>query len=61
MDNKTAMAFEEAYDKFMEWYDACINAGIEPEDVVANVGGMMLITDEEQIEKISEFLGEEEQ
>ena len=41
---------DDAYELFSQWYEKCIEAGIEPEDAVAMMGGMALITHEEIIE-----------
>ena len=49
------MSKDEALTAFEDWYNACIEAGIEPEEIVSEVGGMMLITDEKTIEMFHEF------
>lgn len=46
------MNMDEAFEKFSEWYEACLDSGVSPEDVVAKMGGMALITNEELIEKL---------
>lgn len=46
------MTEEEALEKFSEWYELCLESGIEPEAVIARMGGMALITDEEVVEKL---------
>jgi predicted RNase H-like HicB family nuclease len=48
------MTLEEAVELFEEWYEKCLEAGIEPEEAVANVGGMALITDEELVERLED-------
>ena len=48
------MSYDEAYDKFRDWYLECIESGILPEEVVAEMGDMMLITSEDLIQEIHE-------
>lgn len=43
---------EEAFRIFAEWYERCLENGIEPELVVEKMGGMMLITNDVLVEKI---------
>ena len=43
---------EEAYKVFSEWYEACLENGIEPEEIVARMGGMALVTDDELVERL---------
>lgn len=45
------MSFEEAVVGFANWYEACLESGIIPEQVVAAQGEMMLLTDHETIEQ----------
>lgn len=45
---------EEAYAQFSEWYEACLENGIEPEEIVSMMGGMALVTDEEVVSKLRE-------
>lgn len=37
---------------FEEWYDACLENGIEPEQVVERMGEMKLLVNEEQIKEL---------
>ena len=43
------MTFEDAYKQFEEWYENCLENGIEPEKVVEKGGEMMLLVNEDQI------------
>jgi predicted HicB family RNase H-like nuclease len=43
---------EQAFEKFSDWYESCLEAGIEPEEVVAMMGEMALLTDPETVEKL---------
>lgn len=52
------MTKDEALSGFEDWYNACLEAGIEPEEIVSEVGGMRLITDEETITMFEEFIGQ---
>jgi hypothetical protein len=45
---------DEAYGQFSDWYENCIENGIDPEEIVARMGEMMLITDIEIIEFLEE-------
>ena len=45
-------AFDRAEEMFDEWYQFCLENGVEPEKVVENYGEMMLVTDIEMIETI---------
>ena len=45
------MSFQEAVVGFADWYEACLESGILPEQVVAAQGEMMLLTDFESIQK----------
>ncbi len=38
------MTKQEAYDMFNNWYQECIENGIEPEEIVEMMGDMKLIT-----------------
>lgn len=49
------MTLEDARLLFEEWYESCLENGISPEDVVSDVGGMQLITDEEMICEIEKI------
>ena len=46
MDKKSA------YKIFSDWYEGCVENGIEPEEIVAMMGGMALITNEELVERL---------
>lgn len=48
------MSKEEAFKQFSEWYEACLENGIEPEEIVAMMGGMALVTDEDVVSKLQE-------
>ena len=39
---------------FGEWYEACLEAGIEPEEAVFKMGGMALITDDELVDRLQD-------
>jgi hypothetical protein len=45
-----------AYRLFSEWYEYCLNQGVEPESIVASFGEMLLLTNQEQIDRVQEFL-----
>lgn len=34
-----------------DWYEACLAVGVEPEEDVAKMGGIALVTNEELVEK----------
>ena len=42
----------EAYETFSNWYESCLESGIDPNDVVQQMGGMFLLTDEVLIDGI---------
>lgn len=44
-----------AAEMFSEWYEYCLDNGIEPDEIVEDFGEIMLITDPEMIEKISKM------
>lgn len=46
---------DEAFALFTEWYERCIFSGIEPEKIVEQMGGMMLITDPDFVETVREW------
>lgn len=48
------MSKEEALEKFSEWYQGCIEAGLEPEMIVYMMGGMALITDKELVDRLED-------
>jgi hypothetical protein len=54
----TATTQDEATRMFSEWYEYCLEKGIEPESIVENYGEMKLITDIDIIEKIDSLLNE---
>lgn len=39
-----------ALEKFDEWYQACLESGIAPEEVVDQIGEMKLLVNQEQID-----------
>lgn len=43
-----------AFDIFNDWYNACLDNGIEPEEIVAQMGGMALITNDELVDRLVE-------
>jgi len=48
------MKKEEAFDKFGEWYEECLENGIEPEEIVAMMGDMALVTNPDLVDKLQE-------
>ena len=49
-----AMSKEEALEKFQQWYDECVESGIEPEETVSMIGGMALVTDEDRVSRLQD-------
>ena len=45
---------ESAAKFFSDWYEACLEAGVEPEEAVAKMGGMALVTNEELVGKLQD-------
>ena len=45
---------DDATTLFGEWYEACLEAGIEPEEAVSKMGGMALITDDELVDRLED-------
>lgn len=45
---------ESAAKLFSEWYEACLEVGVEPEEAIARMGGMALITNEELVGKLQD-------
>ena len=45
---------DEAFKIFSDWYDACLENGLEPEEAVAKMGGMALITDDELVGRLQD-------
>lgn len=41
-----------AVEKFDEWYQLCLENGVEPEKVVKEIGGMALITNVELVKEL---------
>ena len=41
-----------ATEMFSDWYNYCLENGVEPEEVVEEFGEMLLVTNSETIEKI---------
>lgn len=54
LNQEQEMSKEEAFKQFSEWYEACLENGIEPEEIVAMMGGMALVTDEDVVSKLQE-------
>ena len=52
--NNTMFDEKKAYEEFSAWYEKCLENGIEPEQIVIQMGGMRLITNEEIIEFLIE-------
>lgn len=48
------MTKSEAYDQFSQWYESCIEHGLDPSAVISEIGGMILITNEDLIQKLEE-------
>jgi type IV secretory pathway VirB6-like protein len=48
------MTIEQAYEQFEKWYELCLNFGIQPELIVAKMGGMALVTDENIVNKLQD-------
>ena len=46
------MSQTEAYEKFSEWYNQCLESGIDPSEVISAMGDMALITNPELIERL---------
>ena len=42
---------ETALEAFEDWYEKCLESGIEPESIVEEMGEMKLLVNEEQIER----------
>ncbi len=49
-----AMSKEQALEKFSQWYEECVESGLEPEEIVARMGGMALVTDEDLVDRLRE-------
>ena len=45
---------DQAFEMFSLWYDRCLANGIEPEMVVAKMGGMALITDQDLVSRLQD-------
>jgi len=43
-----------AFENFSKWYEQCVENGLEPERVVARMGGMALITDEDLVNRLQD-------
>lgn len=41
-----------AFEIFSNWYESCLENGIEPEEIVSQMGGMALITNDELVERL---------
>lgn len=42
----------EAFRIFSEWYESCIENGIEPEEIVWQMGGVALVTDQDLVDRL---------
>ena len=42
---------DEAFEAFEEWYEKCLESGIEPEAIVERVGEMKLLVNQDQIDR----------
>jgi hypothetical protein len=47
-----SMSKDEALEAFSKWHESCLENGISPEEIIAEMGAMALITDENLIERI---------
>lgn len=45
---------KKAYEEFSKWYEKCLDNGIEPEEIVAQMGGMALITNDELVQRLQD-------
>ena len=48
------MTTTEAYETFSSWYESCLESGIDPNDVIQQMGGMFLLTDEVLIDRLKD-------
>jgi hypothetical protein len=46
------MSKDELFEQFSDWYEKCLENGIEPEEIVQMMGEMALITDGEIVDKL---------
>jgi len=44
------MSKDDALKAFSRWYESCLENGLVPEEIIGEMGGMALITDEGIIE-----------
>ena len=45
---------DDAAELFSKWYEACLEAGVEPEEAVSTMGGMALITNDELVDRLQD-------
>jgi hypothetical protein len=43
-----------AHKVFSDWYEGCLENGIFPEEAVAKMGGMALITNDELVDRLQD-------
>ena len=46
------MTIDDAYEVFAKWYEDCLESGIDPNDVVQQIGEMYLLTDNDIINQL---------
>ena len=56
IENDWAIKRDAASDMFDEFYNFCLENGIEPEQIVKDYGEMMLITNQEDVDRCEELL-----
>ena len=56
VNNETIQKREAASDMFDEFYNFCLENGIEPEQVVSDCGEMMLVTNQEDVDRCQDVL-----
>ena len=55
-ENDWVVKREAASDMFDEFYNFCLESGIEPEQIVKDYGEMMLVTNQEDVDKCEDVL-----
>ena len=55
-ENDWVVKRETASDMFDEFYNFCLENGIEPEQIVKDYGEMMLVTNQEDVDKCEDVL-----
>jgi hypothetical protein len=56
IENDSAIKQGAASDMFDEFYNFCLENGIEPEQIVKDYGEMMLVTNQEDVDRCEELL-----